>query len=74
MSRQEGRTPLPRGCAVPANGLTPLLRAENHFVSKYLKDRGGGEGCDAEDTSHARERRAKGDAEVQLHPAAGQVS
>lgn len=39
-----------------------------------LKDRSSGEGFHAEDKSHAREGRAKGNAEVQLHPAPGPLS
>lgn len=43
-------------------------------IAFSLKDRSSGEGFDAEDKSHARERRTKGNAEVQLHPGASPVS
>ncbi|KAM6107137.1 UBX domain-containing protein 6 isoform 2-T2 [Pterocles gutturalis] len=43
-------------------------------IKREQRLRSGGEGFNAEDKSHARERRTKGNAQVQLHPATSPVS
>lgn len=55
--------PLPGGPAVTPSCLFFMLK-----ITFYLKDRSSGKGFNAEDKSHERERRTKGNEEVQLYP------
>ncbi|XP_017597957.1 PREDICTED: UBX domain-containing protein 6 [Corvus brachyrhynchos] len=59
------------GAAGPGDTSQELVPVLGAYKGLSPQDRGGGEGVDAEDQSHAREGGAEGDEEVQLHPAPG---